>query len=100
LIYMRGHPPNSVGTGAERMIRIKTNTKLTPEEALKTAVNYFGPGGVGLSIKEQGPTYAYLEGGGGYVELTTAAEAKSTGVEIISTEWESEVKRFASSLKH
>ncbi len=46
------------------MLKIATKTKLSPEEAIKRAVEFFGPGGYGLEVKEQSFDCAYFEGGG------------------------------------
>ena len=58
------------------MPKIATKTKLSPEEAIKRAVEFFGPGGYGLEVKEQSTDCAYFEGGGG-VEVTACAEEKN-----------------------
>ena len=64
------------------MLKIATKTKLSPEEAIKQAVQFFGPGGYGLEVKAQSDYCTYLEGGG--VEVTTCAEEKGTSVELVS----------------
>ncbi len=76
------------------MLRMATTTKLTPEEAIKQAVKFFGPEGYGLEIKDQSPTCAYFEGGGGHVEVTSCAEEKGTSVELVSQEWDYQAKEF------
>ena len=76
------------------MLKIATNTKLSPEDAIKHAVEFFGPGGYGLQVKEQSPECAYFEGGGGGVEVAACAEGKGTSVELISREWDYQVKEF------
>ena len=76
------------------MLRMATKTKLSPEEAIKRAVAFFGPGGYRLEVKEQSTGYAYFEGGGGGVEVTACAEEKGTSVELVSREWDYQVKEF------
>ena len=76
------------------MLKIATKTKLSPEEAIKRAVEFFGPGGYGLEIKRQQSNCAYFEGGGGGVEVTTCAEEKGSSVELESREWDYQVKEF------
>ncbi len=76
------------------MLKIVTKTKLTPEEAVKRAVEFFGPGGYGLTVKEQNPDCAYFEGGGGGVDVTACAEGKGASVELESREWDYQVKEF------
>lgn len=76
------------------MLKIATKTKLSPEEAIKRAVEFFGPGGYGLEIKNQTPDGASFEGGGGGVEVTACTEEKRTSVELFSREWDYQVKEF------
>ncbi len=76
------------------MLKIATKTKLSPEEAVKRAVEFFGPGGYGLEVKTQTPACAYFEGGGGIVNVTACAEEKRTSVELESREWDYQVKEF------
>jgi hypothetical protein len=76
------------------MLKIATKTKLSPEEAIKRAVEFFGPGGHGMEVKEQSTECAYFEGGGGGVEVTGCAEEKETSVELLSREWDYQVKEF------
>jgi len=80
------------------MIRIETKTKLTPEAAIMQAHKFFGPGGLGLQVKDQSATYARFEGGGGSVEVSACAEEKRTKVELVSQEWEYQVKEFISKI--
>lgn len=69
-------------------------TKLSPEEIVKRAVAFFGPGGHGLEVEEQSTGYVCLEGGGGVVEVTASAQAKGASVELVSREWDYQVKKF------
>lgn len=76
------------------MLKIATKTKLSPEEAVKRAVEFFGPGGYGLKVMEQSTNCASFEGGGGGVEVTACTEEKRTSVELFSREWDYQVKEF------
>ena len=76
------------------MLTMVTKTKLGPEEAIKRAVEFFGPGGYGLEVKNQTPDCASFEGGGGGVEVTACTEEKRTSVELFSREWDYQVKEF------
>ncbi len=76
------------------MLKIVTKTKLSPEEAIKRAVEFFGPDGYGLEIKGQQSNSAYFEGGGGGVGVTACAEEKRTSVELESRELDYQVKEF------
>ncbi len=75
------------------MLRIATTTKLSPEEAIKRAVEFFGSG-YGLEVKEQAPNCAYFEGGGGGVNVTACTEEKGTSVELESREWDYQAEEF------
>ena len=81
------------------MLKLSTTTKLKPEEVIKKAVSYFGPGGYGLNIVSQNETCITLEGGGGMVDITTCAEDKKTSVDFETREWEFQVKEFAGIIK-
>jgi hypothetical protein len=76
------------------MIRMAAKTKLSPQEIVKRAVAFFGPGGYGLEVKEQTSDYACFEGGGGSIEIVTSAEKKGASVELVSQEWDYQVKEF------
>ncbi len=76
------------------MLKIATTTKLSPEEAVKRAVDFFGPGGYGLEVKNQESNCASFAGGGGGVEVTACAEEKGTSVELESREWDFQVREF------
>ncbi len=80
------------------MIRMAAKTKLSPEEVVKRAVAFFGPGGYGLEVKEQSGDYARFEGGGGDFEVNASAEEKRTSVELVSREWDYQVKEFLSTI--
>ena len=81
------------------MLNIAITTKLSPEEAVKRAVEFFGPGGYGLEVKDQQPSCAYFEGGGGGVEVTACVEEKGTSVDLVSREWDFQVREFIGKIK-
>jgi hypothetical protein len=76
------------------MLRMSVKTKLKPDEVIKRAVNFFGPGGYGLGVEEQSSDYVCFEGGGGNVEVSASAEGKGASVELVSREWDYQVKKF------
>ena len=76
------------------MLRLSANTKLSPEEAVKRAVKFFGPEGYNLEVKQETPTFASFEGGGGGVEVSAQADNGKTAVEITTREWDYQVKEF------
>ncbi len=76
------------------MLKMVTTTKLSPEEAIKRAVEFFGPSGYGLEVKSEAADCAYFEGGGGGVNVTACTEDKGTSVELESREWDYQVREF------
>jgi hypothetical protein len=76
------------------MLRIATVTKLKPEEAIQKAIKYFGPDGHKLKVSNQTDTSAFFEGGGGSVAVTAYIEKCETNVDLISREWDFQVKEF------
>jgi hypothetical protein len=83
----------------EQMLKLNVRTKLKPEEVIKKAQGFFGPGGYGLKVNEQSDTCAYFEGGGGGVEITTCTNEKGTSVDLETREWEYQVREFARQIK-
>ncbi len=80
------------------MIKLSARTKLSTEDAIKRAVSYFGTGGVGLELKEQGVNCVSFTGAAGVVEVTVYAEGKGSTLEVAATEWDSQAKDFVSKL--
>jgi hypothetical protein len=81
------------------MLRISSQTKLTPEEAIKKAIAYFGPGGHKMEITRQMDNYASFEGAGGSIEVAANKEGGQTTLEFISVEWDYQVKEFIRSVR-
>lgn len=80
------------------MLKMATKTRLSPEDAIKRAVEFFGPNGYGLKIMEQSPECAYFEGGGGEVKVSVCAEEKGSSLELVSLEWDYQVEEFVRKL--
>jgi hypothetical protein len=78
------------------MLKLAAKTKLSPEDAVKRAVGFFGSGSYGLEVKEQTDTCAYFVGGG--VDVTACAEEKGTSVEVESREWDFQTREFIGKL--
>jgi hypothetical protein len=76
------------------MIRMTVKTKLKPEEVVRRAVSFFGPGGHGLEVTNESAGYVCLEGGGGVVEVIASGGAKGASVELVSREWDYQTKEF------
>ena len=75
------------------MVRYGVETSKSPKEVIEQAVAFFGEGGLGLEITDQGPCCATFEGSGGYVTVTVTEGAK-TNVELVTREWDYDAKRF------
>jgi hypothetical protein len=80
------------------MIRIGVETRLNPEEVVRRAVSFFGPGGYGLAVKDESVGYVCLEGGGGGIEVIASGEAKGASVELVSREWDHQAREFLSKI--
>ena len=76
------------------MARYSVETKLSTEQAIQKAVAFFGEGGLGLDVTEQGGCCAHFVGGGGHVRVTVAAGDPRTTVELETREWDYDVKQF------
>jgi hypothetical protein len=81
------------------MIKIGKETKLKPGEAIKKAVDFFGPKGYGLTVKDECETSATFEGAGGSVAVSACDSKKGSSVDIEAVEWEIQAKEFMSKLK-
>ena len=75
-------------------MRISAKTMLKPDEVVRRAMNFFGPGGQGLKVKDELPGYVCFEGGGGGIEVSASAEDRGTSVEVVSREWDYQAKEF------
>ena len=81
------------------MLKIGTKTKLAPEEVTKRAKEFFGPGGYGLEVVEETPTAACFEGSGSRVELIACSEEKGASADLVSQEWDYQVKEFVKKIR-
>lgn len=80
------------------MIHLEGTSNLPPEEVLARAKKYFGRGGQGLELTEEGAACLTFTGGGGYVTASVCPEGKATKVDLASREWEHQVKEFLSKI--
>ena len=76
------------------MPRYGVESKLKPEEVIKKAKEYFGEGGLGLSVTDRDPCCAYFEGGGGHVSVTASEGDSKTQVDLETREWDYQVEKF------
>ena len=81
------------------MLKLNVRTKSKPEEVVKKALEFFGPGGYGLKVTEQSDSCAYFEGGGGGIQVTACSDDKGTSVDLETREWEYQVKEFTKKIK-
>lgn len=80
------------------MLNLKCKTKLPQEEVIKHTKHFLGEGGLGLTLTEETPQCLTFEGGGGFVTVTVFLKEGQTRVDLVTQEWDHQVKRFASDL--
>jgi hypothetical protein len=80
------------------MTNLDVRTKLKQEDVIDRLKKFFGKGGLGLEIAEEAPQCLTFEGGGGYVTATVCPEEGKTKINLVSQEWDYQVKKFASGL--
>jgi hypothetical protein len=80
------------------MLNLECKTKLSQEEALERVRRFFGKGGLGLELADEAPQCLSFVGGGGYVNATVCPEEAQTRIDLVTQEWDYQVKKFASSL--
>lgn len=76
------------------MLNLAKTSKLSPEEILNKAKEFFGPGGYGLAVTEEATGYVAFEGGGGGIEVIVNPDGKKTSLELTSREWDIQAKEF------
>ncbi len=80
------------------MLNLEVTTKLSQEEVIQRLKKFFGKGGLGLDLTEEAPQCLTFEGGGGHVNATICSEEGKIRMNLVTQEWENQVKNFASSL--
>ena len=80
------------------MLTLDVRTKVAEKEVIEQLKKYFGKGGLGLELTDEGPQCLTFEGGGGHVTATLCQEEGKTRVNLVTREWDFQVKKFASSL--
>jgi hypothetical protein len=80
------------------MIHMQGKSRLAPEEVLGRLRKFFGKDGQGLELTEEGPLCLTFTGGGGYVTASVCLEGEQTKVDLVSREWEYQVKEFLSQI--
>jgi hypothetical protein len=76
------------------MARYGKESKQSPAQVMKKALEFFGPGGLGLEIKEEGEGCASFEGGGGHVFVQVCEKGRGSEVDLETREWDYQVKQF------
>ncbi len=77
------------------MLSLEVKTKLSQEEAAAQVKRFFGAGGQGLRLCEETESCLSFEGGGGYVTAHIAADKAGVKIDLLSQEWDYQVKEFA-----
>jgi hypothetical protein len=75
-------------------MRYEVSTKLSPQQAIAYAKDYFGPQGVGLEVIDEEEASVTLQGGGGHVSVVACPGAKKTTLELETREWDYPVRQF------
>ncbi|MEJ2010878.1 MAG: hypothetical protein P8X64_01490 [Anaerolineales bacterium] len=75
------------------MALYQVETKLSEDEALERAREFFGEDGLGLHLKEQQDCCLEFTGGGGHVSVI-AVNGEGIRLEIETREWDRQVGQF------
>jgi len=78
------------------MTKLEGKSKRSPEEVVEELKRFFGKGGLGLEMTNETSECLYFEGGGGYVTATVCSEKGETRVNLVTQEWDYQVKKFIS----
>jgi hypothetical protein len=80
------------------MLNISRETKLPSEKIKEKIRDFFGEKGLKLDLTEEKNDCFNYAGGGGYVNLTICEEDGRNRVDVVTTEWEYQVKDFLAKL--
>jgi hypothetical protein len=80
------------------MLRMSKETKLSAEEIISLASDFFRKEGVGLEEKSRNSCCISFEGGGGYVSVTVGEGGSKQSVDVETREWEYHAKEFLGKL--
>jgi hypothetical protein len=75
-------------------MRYEVITKMSPQEAIAYAKDYFGPQGVGLEVMDENELCLTLQGGGGHVSVVACPGENKTTLELETREWDYPVRQF------
>ena len=76
------------------MLRMGAESERSPQDMLQAAVEFFGPGGAGLTVTRRSDDAVYFEGGGGHVVVQVQPRDGGAEVDIETREWEYQVRQF------
>jgi hypothetical protein len=80
------------------MLNVSKESKRSAEEIMRKAIEFFGPSGLQLEIKDYSDKQLRFEGGGGFVEIQLRFLGQTHEVELLTQEWEYQVKEFLSKI--
>jgi len=80
------------------MLNLELKTSLPQEDVIKRLKKFFAGKEMGLDLKEETAQCLTFEGGGGFVTATLCSEEGKTRVDLVTREWEYQVKQFASKI--
>jgi ribosomal protein RSM22 (predicted rRNA methylase) len=89
---------DKINRRGKRMLNLEVRTKLSQEETFQRLKKFFGKEGLGLNVTQEAPRCVAFEGGGGHVTATLCPEEGKIRINLVTQEWENQVKKFASSL--
>lgn len=80
------------------MLNLESHSKLSADEVIQRLKHFFGEGGLGLELVDDSGQCLTFKGGGGYVTATLCEEKGTTKLELVTQEWEYQVKEFVSKI--
>ena len=80
------------------MLNISKETTHSNEEIKQKTKAIFGDKGLKLELTDEGPDCLTFTGGGGYVTATICPEESKNRVDVVTQEWEYQVKEFLADL--
>ncbi len=84
--------------GKVKMLTMEVRTGLSTEELSARLRSYFGQGGLGLELKENGPVRYTFEGNRGFISAHLDAAGDRTILRITTSDWAAQVKNFVAAL--
>jgi hypothetical protein len=77
------------------MLNLEVKTKLSKEDVKSRVKKFFGEGGQGLRLSDESADCLSFEGGGGYVSVTVSPDGDRTRIDLVTQEWDYQVREFA-----